>query len=173
MASLALPQTQRRGHKTNPDDVACEQVLQLLKVGNAHLPFDKLIDEFPPEAIDELPPNVPYSPWHLLEHIRIAQRDILEFIRDPDHVSRKWPEGYWPPSGEQAGRAGRQETVQALRSGMEDLQAIAQDPCTDLYADLLRAAHTIMREMLVVADHNSHHLGESAILRQVMGTWPS
>ena len=157
----------------NPDDVVREQVLQLLKGGNAHLPFDKLIDEFPPEAIDELPPNVPYSPWRLLEHIRIVQRDILEFIRNPDHVSPKWPEGYWPPSGEQAGQARWQETVQALRSDMEDLQAIVQDPTTGLYADLPHAAHTILREMLVVADHNSLHLGESAILRQVMGTWPS
>jgi hypothetical protein len=158
----------------NPDKVVRDQVLQLLKGGNAHLPFDKLIDEFPPEAIDELPPNVPYSPWHLLEHIRIAQWDILEFIRNPDHVSTKWPEGYWPPSGEQAGQARWQETIQAFQSDMEDLQAIVQDPTTDLYDDLPHAeGYTILREMLVVADHNSHHLGEFAILRQVMGTWPS
>jgi hypothetical protein len=157
-----------------PDDVVREQVLQLLKGGNAHLPLDKLIDEFPPGAFNEPPPNVPYSPWHLLEHIRIAQWDILEFIRNPDHVSPEWPAGYWPPKAERADVARWQETVQALRSDMAELQAIVQDPTTDFYADLPHAeGYTILREMLVVADHNSHHLGEFAILRQVMGTWPS
>jgi hypothetical protein len=108
----------------NPGNVVPDQMLQLLKGGNAQLSFDKLVDEFPPEAINELAPNVSYSPWRLLEHIRIAQWDILEFIRNPDHVSPKWLEGYWPPSGEQAGQARWQKTVQALRSDMGDLQAV-------------------------------------------------
>ena len=156
------------------DDVVREQVLQLLRGGNAHLNLEKIIDGFPPEAINELPPNVPYSPWHLLEHIRIAQSDILEFIRHSDHVSPTWPEGYWPLTGEEADAAKWEKAIQSLDSDMEQLQAIVQDPDTDLYADLPHAAgYTILREMLLVADHNSHHLGEFAILRAVMGTWAS
>jgi hypothetical protein len=156
------------------DDVVREQVLKLLRGGNAHLTLDQIVEGYPSEAINELPPNVPYSPWHLLEHIRIAQRDILEFIRDPDHVSPKWPEGYWPPEGERADQARWQDTIQSLHSDMQELQAMVQDPNTDLYADLPHAeGYTVLREMLLVADHNSHHLGEFAILRQVMGTWAS
>jgi hypothetical protein len=156
------------------DDVVREQVLQLLRGGNAHLTLDQIVEGFPSEAINALPPNVPYSPWHLLEHIRIAQSDILEFMRDPDHVSPKWPEGYWPAKGEEADQARWQDTIQSLHSDMQELQAMVQDPTTDLYADLPHAeGYTVLREMLLVADHNSHHLGEFAILRAVMGTWAS
>jgi hypothetical protein len=156
------------------DEVVREQLLQLLAGGNAHWTFDKIIEGFPPDHFNAQPPNVPYSPWHILEHIRIAQSDILEFIRDLDHVSPKWPEGYWPPKGEEADQARWEQTIQSLRSDMVDLEAIVQDPATDLYVDLPHAeGFSILREMLLVADHNSHHLGEFAILRQVMGTWAS
>lgn len=154
------------------DKVLREQLLQLLRGGNAHWGLDKTVEGFPPEQINTLPPNVPYSPWHILEHMRIAQSDIVEFVRDPDHVSPEWPEGYWPPVDEEADEATWQRTIQALRSDMADLEAIVQDPATDFYVDLPHAeGYTILREILLVADHNSHHLGEFAILRQVMGTW--
>jgi hypothetical protein len=156
------------------DAVVREQLLQLLRGGNAHMGFDQAIDGFPLEFINSWPPNVPYSPWQLLEHIRIAQWDILEFVRNPDHVSPAWPEGYWPPKDKEADPARWQQTIEAFRSDMVDLEAVVVDPATDLYADLPHAeGYTVLREILLVADHNAYHIGEFAVLRQVMGTWAS
>ena len=86
----------------NSDYTVRQHLLKLLRGGNAHLTFEQAVDGFPASAINARPPNVPYSPWHLLEHIRIAQWDILEFVRDPHHVSPPWPKGYWPAPGEEA-----------------------------------------------------------------------
>ena len=156
------------------DDVVRQHLLKLLRGGNAHMTFDQAINGFPPEAINTLPPGVPYSSWHLLEHIRTTQWDILEFVRDPDHVSPAWPEGHWPPKGQEADGPRWQDTIQAFRSDMEALEAMVQDPATDLYAGLPHAAgYTVLREILLVADHNAYHIGEFAVLRQIMGTWAS
>ena len=156
------------------DDVIREQLLHLLRGGKAHMTFDQAIDGFPLESINSKPPNVSDSPWQLLEHLRIAQRDILEFIRDPDHVSPAWPEGYWPPKDEEADQSRWQQTIQAFRSDIKELEAIVEDRTADLHADLPHAeGFTILREILLVADHNAYHIGEFAILRQVMGTWAS
>jgi len=128
---------------------------------------------YPLDHINVCPPQVPYTPWHLLEHIRITQWDILEFIRNPAHVSPSWPEGYWPQPEAQATAEQWQQTVAAIQAGLDDLQAMVRDPATDLFSDLPHAAgYNILREVLLVADHNAYHIGEFAILRQVMGTWP-
>ena len=156
------------------EDVVREQLLHLLRGGNAHMSFDQAIDDFPLEFINSKPSNVPYSPWQLLEHLRIAQWDILEFIRNRDHVSPAWPEGYWPAKDEEANSTRWQQTIQSFRSDMKALETIVENPGTDLYTDLPHAeGYTIFREILLVADHNAYHLGEFAILRQVMGTWTS
>ncbi len=155
------------------DQVVREQLLALLRGGQASLPFERAVRDFPPEQINTHPPNVPYSAWHLLEHMRIAQWDILEFIRNPDHVSPEWPEGYWPPPGAEADEARWQETIRQFRADLEALQAIVVDPHTDLYSAMPQGEkYSVLREILVIADHNAHHLGEFAILRQVVGTWP-
>ena len=134
--------------------------------------FDNAVKEFPMEHINTRPPNVPYTPWHLLEHIRLAQWDILEFTRDPDHVSPPWPEGYWPSPDEEADAAMWQKTLQDFRADLASLQEMVEDPNTDLESDLPHApGYTVLREILLVADHNAYHIGEFAILRQVMGTW--
>ncbi|MGD9093693.1 MAG: DinB family protein [Anaerolineales bacterium] len=156
------------------DQVVREQMLFLLGGGNAHLTFDQAVADFPLEAINSHPPNVDYTPWHLLEHIRIAQWDILEFSRDPGHVSPEWPEGYWPNPEAQADQAQWEETILSFRRDLKALQEIIKDPSTDLYSDLPHApGYNILREILLVADHNAYHIGELAILRQVMGLWPS
>lgn len=158
----------------NSDKVVREQLLALLRGGNAHLGFERAIADFPVEHINAKPPNVPYSPWHLIEHIRIAQWDILEFIRNPDHVSPSWPEGYWPSQDEQADAARWQKTIDDFRTDLKALQDLVADPNSDLYAPIPHAqGYTIFREILVVADHNAYHIGEFAILRQVMETWAS
>jgi len=158
----------------NKDQVMRDQLLALLQGGNAHLTLDQAVADFPPDKINTRPSNVPYTPWHLLEHLRIAQWDILEFVRNPDHVSPAWPEGYWPHPDAETDEAGWQQTLDAFRADLETLEALVMDPTTDLLAELRHApGYTILREILLVADHNAYHIGEFAILRQVMGTWPA
>jgi hypothetical protein len=155
------------------DQVVREQLLFLLGGGNAHMSFDQAVADFPMEAINSRAPNVDYSPWHLLEHIRIAQWDILEFSRDPRHVSPEWPEGYWPAPQTQADQAKWEGTIASIRHDLQALQEMVEDPSTNLYGDLPHApGYNILREILLVADHNAYHIGELAILRQVMGLWP-
>ena len=154
------------------DQVVREQLLFLLRGGNAHMSFDQAVADFPIERINSLPPNVSYTPWHLLEHIRIAQWDILEFTRDPDHVSPRWPEGYWPSPDEQADEVKWETTISDFRADLRALQDMVEDSSTDLYAPLGHATdYTVLREILLVADHNAYHIGEFAVLRQVMDTW--
>lgn len=156
----------------NNDTVVRQQLLALLRGGNAHLDFEQAVAAFPLEYINTTPPNGSYTPWHLLEHLRLAQVDILEFIRNPDHVSPDWPEGYWPAPTEQADAARWQQTLDQFRADAQALQTMVADPATDLYAPLPHApGYNILREILVVADHNAYHIGEFAILREVMGTW--
>jgi hypothetical protein len=155
-----------------PDKIVREQLLALLRGGNAHMDFQMIVADFPMERINENPPNVTYSAWHLLEHLRIAQSDILEFIRDPDHQSPEWPKGYWPLQGVRADKAQWEATIKAFQTDLQDLITIVKDLRIDLYADLPHAeGYTILREILLVADHNAYHIGEFAILRQVMDTW--
>lgn len=155
------------------DSVLRQQLLALLEGGHAHMPLDDAVADFPPEHFNTRPPHIPYTPWHLLEHIRIAQWDILEFVRNPDYVSPPWPEGYWPPRDAQADEAAWNGTLAAIRADLEALKAMVRDPATDLTADLPHApGYTLLREVLLVADHSAYHIGEFAILRQVMGTWP-
>lgn len=149
-----------------------DQLIFLLRQGNAHMSFDEAVADFPPERINEYPPHVPYSPWHLLEHLRLTQRDILDFIRDPDYEEGQWPADYWPPTAATTDAAGWRTTLAAFRADMAAVQEIAADPQRDLHAAIPWGdGQTLLRELLVIADHNAYHIGEFAILRQVMGTW--
>ncbi|MDW7771782.1 MAG: DinB family protein [Desulfobulbaceae bacterium] len=157
----------------NQDRIVREQLQSLLDGGNSHMEFAEVIAEFPIEHINSKAPGVPYSPWHFLEHMRIAQWDILEFIRNPDHVSPDYPEGYRPRADQQADEAQWNQTVLDFANDLKALQDLVADPDTDLFAPLPHAPkYTIFREILVAADHNSYHLGELALLRQVMDLWP-
>jgi hypothetical protein len=158
----------------NTDNILREQLIALLRGGHAHMPFDDAVADFPMEKINDRPPNVPYTPWHLLEHVRITQWDILEFIRDPGHVSPPWPKGYWPPRDQQADPAAWQRTLELFRADRKALEDIVQDPATDFYSPIPHGSgQNILREILLVSDHTAYHTGEFAILRQVMGTWPA
>ena len=156
------------------DQALREALLQLLRGRGAHMPLDAAVADFPMDRINNRAPNVPYTPWHLLEHIRIAQRDILDFIRDPHYVSPEWPAEYWPPRDQQASPQDWQRTCTALREDRAALESLITDPDTDLYTPLPHGqGQSILREILVVSDHNAYHTGEFAILRQVMQTWPA
>jgi len=154
------------------DQVVREQLLALLNGGNAHMNFEQAVTDFPAEHFNTRPDNVAYTPWHILEHLRIAQWDILEFIRNPDHISPDWPKGYWPDPAEESDQNQWKETISAFLSNLGSLRSLVKDSGVDLYAPIPHAPnYTIFREILVVSDHNAYHIGEFAILRQVMSTW--
>jgi hypothetical protein len=155
------------------DAVLRQHVLNLLRGGQASMTFDEAVANFPVDRINERPPNVPYTPWHLLEHMRIAQWDILDFCRNPNYTELKWPDEHWPAPDATADEAAWNETLRAFRADFAAVCALIADPNTDLYAKIPHGdGQTYLREGLLVADHNAYHTGEFAILRQVMGTWP-
>ncbi len=135
--------------------------------------FEEAVADFPKSAVNLQPPNVGYTPWHLAEHVRRTQVDILEYIRDRSYVSPEWPVEYWPKHDETTDARGFARTVDAFRADLDALVEIAADPDADLFAPIPETpGHTIYRELRTVADHTAYHTGEFAILRQVMGTWP-
>jgi hypothetical protein len=141
--------------------------------GPSYMTFDDVVADFPLKHINTRPPNVPYTPWHLLEHMRIAQRDILDYMRDPHYRLPRWPDDYWPGAGAEADAKAWRKTIAEFRRDRAALEKIAASPRTRLGAPLPYAKrHTYIRELLIASEHNTYHIGEFAILRQVMGTWP-
>jgi hypothetical protein len=157
------------------DDAALrDELVQLLRGQSAFRILDHVVADFPADAMNRRPPNVPYTPWALLEHIRVGQNDILQYIRDPKYVSPHWPDEYWPPPDQQADAAAWQQTVDAIKADRDALADLIVDPKLDLTAPLPHAPdHTLLRELRLAAGHTSFHLGEFSVLRQVMGTWPA
>lgn len=147
-------------------------LLSLLSEENAHLSFEKAVANFPVELCGLKPEGVPYSAWQILEHLRIAQWDILEFSRNARHVSPKWPEGYWPPSDMPHDETAWQESVKAFRADLNGLENLVKNPSTDLFARIPHGdGQTILREALLVADHNAYHIGQLVMLRRLLGAW--
>jgi len=149
-----------------------EHLLDLLNGGGAHLTFDKATAGLPAELRGAKPPGVPHTPWRLLEHLRIAQWDILEFTRDPHHVSPPWPEGYWPPGDAPPDDGAWDRSVAAFRADLRAMQDLVADPATDLFTPLPHGeGQTTLREALLVADHNAYHLGQLVVVRRLLGAW--
>jgi hypothetical protein len=157
----------------NQDQELREHLLYLLRGGGAHLDFEAAIADLPVALRGGKPASVPHTPWRLLEHMRIAQWDILEFCRNPRHVSPPFPDGYWP-AGDAPPTADAWETsVAAFRADLIAMQDLVADPATDLFARIPHGeGHTILREALLVADHNSYHLGQLVTVRRMLGAWP-
>lgn len=148
------------------------ELVALLNGRQAHMTLADAVANFPLDHINSFPPNVPYSFWHLVEHLRIAQSDILEFIHDPDYQAPEWPAGYWPAPDARASEADWQQSLAAFAADQDQLAALIQAPDVDLLAELPHApGYTILREINVVADHNAYHVGELAIFRQIMDLW--
>jgi len=150
-----------------------EHLLYLLRGGGAHLHFDKAVAGIPPSlrGLTVLP--VPHSPWRLLEHLRIAQWDILEFSRDPGHVSPPWPDGYWPRGDAPPDNRAWDRAVDMFRTDLAAMCDLVADPATDLFAPIPQGdGQTILREALLVADHNAYHLGQLVVVRRLLGCWP-
>ena len=155
------------------DQVLREQLLALLKGGNAHMGLEEAVAEFPSKDYNHRPRQVKYTFWHLLEHIRMVQHDILEFVRDPNYVSPQWPEGYWPGENELANQDRWDQTIRGIQKDHAEILGMVGDTNTNLTAPLPHAPdYNLLREVLLVTDHMAYHLGEFAILRQVVGNWP-
>jgi hypothetical protein len=153
---------------TNEQSVR-DHVLYLLRGEGAHITFDDLVADFPIAKCGERIEGLPYTAWQVLEHIRIAQWDILEFSRDSKHVSPKWPEGYWPRHDEAGNEELWKQTVDKFRDDLKQMETLVADASTDLVAKIPHGSgQTIMREALLVADHNSYHLGALAVMSRIL-----
>ena len=156
-------------------DVAAlrRQLTDLLDGVGAHMPFEEAVADFPDEAMNQRPPNVDYTPWHLLEHLRLTQLDILQYVIDPAYQDRVWPRDYWPDREATATREVFDRTIRDFLADRAALRALVTDQNRDLFAVIPGTrGHTLVREIRIDADHNAYHVGEFAILRQVMGSWP-
>jgi hypothetical protein len=149
-----------------------DHVLYLLRGGGAHLNFDKAVAGLPPDLRGRAVAPVPHTPWRLLEHLRIAQWDILEFSRNPKHVSPVWPDGYWPHGDAPPDQRVWNHAVNAFRKDLAAMCDLVADPAIDLFAPIPHGeGQTILREALLVADHNAYHLGQLVVVRRLLGCW--
>ena len=154
------------------EQILRNHLLELLGGGGAHVKFEDVIKDLAPKLQGAKPEKFPHTPWMLLEHLRLAQWDILEFSRNKNHESPKWPEGYWPKTEAPPDAAAWEKSVKEFlrdRKAMEDLVA---DPKTDLFAKIPWGdGQTILREALLVADHNAYHLAQIVDVRRLLGDW--
>lgn len=154
-----------------PDNLR-EQVLSTFR-GATERRFEEAVKDFPADFMNVRPPNVDYTPWQLLEHLRMSQLDILEYVRNPSYTSPPWPGGYWPAGDARADASQWASSVEQFRADRAAFAALAADANADLLAPMPHTpGHTLLREILLDAGHSSYHLGEFGILRQVMQTWP-
>jgi uncharacterized damage-inducible protein DinB len=148
------------------------QLARALGWDEAHAGFDRVVGGIPPESRGRAPAGLPYSPWQLLEHLRLTQEDILDFCRNPKYRERNWPDDYWPKSAEPPSAETWDRSVSAYRRDRDALAALAQDPSADLYAAIPHGSgQTLLRELLLVLDHTAYHLGEMVVVRRALGIW--
>jgi DinB superfamily len=158
----------------NHDPSLRQHLLELLQGGHAHATFDAVIANIPANLRGKKPAGYPHSLWMLLEHLRLAQWDILEFSRNPKYSAPKWPDDYWPESAAPPSAAAWNASVKKFRADLTTTQNLVKNPRTDLFAKIPWGdGQTILREVLLLADHNSHHLAQMIDIRRLLGDWPS
>jgi hypothetical protein len=151
-------------------DVLKTEIAEVLSSSGAHADFEKAIKAFPLRDAGKRPRGVPWSAWQLLEHMRFTQADILEYVTAPDYVEKKWPEDYWPKTSAPPSEDAWSKTIRAIRRDRKKLLALLEksDPLKPI-----RFANnkTLLREVLLIVDHNAYHLGELVLLRRLLGNW--
>ena len=153
-------------------DALRQHLLDLLRGRNAHADFDPSVGDFPSRLRGVKPPGAPHTAWQLLEHMRMAQWDILEFSRNAKHKSPPWPEGYWPKTEAPPKAASWNNSLRSFRADLKAMAKLVADKKTDLFAKIPHGTgQTILREAMLIADHNSYHLGQLVLLRRLLGTW--
>lgn len=157
-----------------PNDKSLRKhVLSLLEGGHAHAGFEAAVKNVPAALRGKRPRGAQHSLWEILEHMRIGQWDILEFSRDSQHVSPEWPRGYWPKTPAPPNAKAWSQSVRAFQADLESMRKLVADESIDLHAPIPHGnGQTILREALLVADHNAYHLGEMVLLRRMLGAWP-
>jgi hypothetical protein len=158
--------------KTSQDKALRQHLLYVLRGGGAHAKFDDVIAGVPAKLRGRKLDGLPYTAWMLLEHMRIAQWDILEYSRNPKHVSPEWPAGHWPKTEAPGSAAAWTNSIQRFRKDRKAMETLISSPRTDLFAPIpWGKEHTVLREALLVADHNAYHLGQLVTLRRLLGAW--
>jgi hypothetical protein len=149
-----------------------EQLIDLLAGGGAHAKYDDVVKGLSPKVRGARPGRFPHSPWMLLEHMRLAQWDILEFSRNPKYVSPEWPAGYWPKTEAPPNSAAWNRSIEEFRRDLKAMQNLVANPKTDLFARIpWGEGQTILRQALLLADHNAYHLGQFVDLRRLLRAW--
>ena len=155
-------------------DALRSQLVRFLDWHEAHADFDAAVKDVPFDLQGQQPQGLPYSPWQLFEHLRIAQDDILDFCRNANYVEKKWPNDYWPKSPAPPSATAWGESVAAYRRDREAMKQLASDPAVDLFARIPHGTkQTYLREMLLVVDHASYHVGQLVLVRRLLGNWPA
>ena len=150
-----------------------EHLLELLRGKSAHASFENVVAGWPSELRGKKPDGLPYTGWEVLEHMRIAQWDILEFSRNPRHVSPDYPDGYWPDTEAPADQAAWDRSVANFVEDLGQMKALVEDDAQDLFTPFPHGSgQTLLREALLVADHNAYHLGQLVTIRRLLGAWP-
>ena len=147
-------------------------LVDLLKSKDAHVDFETTIANFPIDEINTRIPNIPYTPYQVVEHMRLAQWDILEFSRNPNYIALKFPEGYWPGKEFTANENDWNKSLDVFREDLQHLINLVKDESTDLFTPIPHGSgQTILREILLTADHNAYHLGQLVLMRRSLGVW--
>lgn len=155
------------------DEKALRALLRkLLDWEDAHVGFETAVAGIPPKSRGAQPPGARHSPWQILEHLRLAQFDMLDFCVNPDYEERKWPDDYWPPSAAPPSKAAWDESVAQFLRDRRALQKLAADPKVDLTSRIPHGSgQTYLRELVLVADHTAYHVGQLVLVRQLLGIW--
>jgi DinB superfamily len=158
-------------NRTDHDKSLREHLVNLLTKEEAHAGFDKAVADLPAKLRGKRPEGSPHSAWELLEHLRLAQWDIVEFSKDARHKSPAWPSGYWPKNPAPPDDAAWEHSIEEFRKDLDTMVALIQES-PDLYAPLPHGdGQTLLREALLLADHNAYHVGEIVLLRRLLGAW--
>lgn len=165
--------SKRAGGSPSLDEKALRaQLAKWLSGAEAHADWRKAFADMPRELMGARPEGAPHTPWQLLEHLRIAQWDILEFSRDPRHVSPQFPDGYWPHAPAPPGADAWEKSVEAFGHDLAEMKKLVGDPKTNLFEPIAHGdGQTMLREVLLTADHNAYHLGQLILLRKMLGAW--
>ncbi len=159
----------------NNDKELRNQLTRMLTIPQAHMDFEDAVADFPVEHINTKPPECDYTFWHLLEHIRLCQKDILDYIQSDHYQWPNFPTDFWPDKSSETDLAGWQRTIENFYADRQKLVSIINNPALDLFIPLPNSdehQHNIVREINIIANHNAYHTGELGILRHVMGLWP-
>ena len=152
------------------DRILRDQLLEFLRGGSAHIDFKSAVKDFPPALYGKKPEGVPYSAWQLLEHLRIALHDILDFCVNPEYTALEWPKDYWPEAATPASADDWKTSVRAIEADIAEFERLAGDPGSNLYAKIPWGdGQTLLREILLAGDHNSYHLGQLVMLKKQLG----